>query len=100
MSDNPAQNQYKKGSLVLVQPMRYCMTFTEGDINNLAEEERSFATKITIKVLGYINGDGLNDPKPEVTTKENVVEIRMSRERAVLEDEIPWKKKDNKYRPI
>ena len=68
--------------------------------NNLAEEERSFATKITIKVLGYINGDGLNDPKPEVTTKENVVEIRMSRERAVLEDEIPWKKKDNKYRPI
>lgn len=68
--------------------------------NNLGEEERNFTTKITIKVLGYVNGDGLNDPKPEITTKENVVEIRMSRERAVLEDEIPWKKKDNKYRPI
>ncbi len=68
--------------------------------SNLGEEERNFTTKITIKVLGYINGDGLNDPKPEVTTKENVVEIRMSRERAVLEDEVPWILKDNKYRPI
>jgi hypothetical protein len=68
--------------------------------SNLGEEERSFTTKITIKVLGYINGDGINDPKPEITTKENVVEVKISRERAIADDEIPWKKKDNKYRSI
>jgi len=29
------KNQLKKGDLVLVQPMRYCYSFVEGDINNL-----------------------------------------------------------------
>ncbi len=29
----------KKGDLVLVQPMRYCYSFAEGDIENLSGEE-------------------------------------------------------------
>ena len=68
--------------------------------SNLGEEERSFMTKVTIKVLGYIMGDGLNDPKPNISTEENFVEIKISRERSLLDDEIPWKKKDKKYRAI
>jgi len=67
---------------------------------NLGEEERSFMTKITIKVLGYIMGDGINDPKPEISTEENIVEVKLSRERTILDDRVPWKKKNNKYRPI
>ena len=45
-------------------------------------------------------GDGLNDPKPSITTEENIVEVKISRERAVLDDKLPWKTKDNKYRSI
>jgi hypothetical protein len=69
--------------------------------NNLAsmgEEERTFQTKVDIKVLGYLNGEGINDPKPKITTRENLVEVRMSRERVIVGDEIPWKTKVNKYR--
>ena len=65
---------------------------------NMGEDERSFQTKIDIKVLGYLNGADINDPKPKVTTKENLVELRMSRERVIVGDTIPWKTKDNKYR--
>jgi hypothetical protein len=33
------QKQFKKGDLVLVQPMRYCYSFAEGGIENLSGEE-------------------------------------------------------------
>ncbi len=68
--------------------------------SNLAEEERSFMTKITIKVLGFVADSGVNDNVPKVVVKENFVEVKMSREKSMLEDELPWKKKDNKYRSI
>jgi hypothetical protein len=68
------------------------------NLANMAEDERSFLTKVDIKVLGYLNGDGPNDPKPKITKKENVVELRISRERVMVGDKIPWKTKDNKYR--
>ena len=67
---------------------------------NLGEEERSFMTSINVKVLGYVMGDGENDPLPTITTEENIVEVKISRERAVTQDEIPWLPKDNKYRSI
>ena len=67
---------------------------------NLGEDERSFKTSIDIKVLGYVMGDGENDPLPVITTEENIVEVKISRERAATEDEIPWLAKDNKYRGI
>ena len=65
---------------------------------NIGEEERMFETKVLIKVLGYLTGDGTNRDKPKVTKRETVVEIKISRERVVLGDELPWKKKNNKYR--
>tara|TARA_R100000030_G_scaffold98089_1_gene87667 strand:+ start:178 stop:1023 length:846 start_codon:yes stop_codon:yes gene_type:complete len=74
-------------------------TFNENqNSTNIGEEERMFETKITLKVLGYITGEGLNRNKPKVTRRETVVEIKISRERVVLNDELPWKKKNNKYR--
>ena len=65
---------------------------------NIGEEERMFETKVMIKVLGYLTGEGTNRDKPKVTKRETVVEIKISRERVVLGDELPWKKKNNKYR--
>ena len=66
--------------------------------SSLAEEERSFETKIDIKVIGYIIGEGKNHPRPKITIRENPVEIRVSRERVLLGDSRPWAKDDGKYR--
>ena len=69
------------------------------NLSALAQEERKFETKISIKVLGYITGDGsANQETPKVIKKETIVEVKIPRERVMLEDEIPWKKKNNKYR--
>ena len=65
---------------------------------NLAEEERKFETKVDVKVLGYLIGEGPNDPRPKVTIRENVVEVRVSKERVVIGDSRPWAKDDGKYR--
>ena len=64
---------------------------------NLGEEERMFETKISIKVLGHLMGEGINREKPKITIRENVVKVRISRERVVVGDKLPWKKKNNDY---
>jgi len=69
------------------------------NLNALGQDERKFETKISIKVLGYITGDGsANQETPKIVKKETIVEVKLPRERVMLEDEIPWKKKNNKYR--
>jgi hypothetical protein len=64
----------------------------------LNEDERMFETKVSIKVLGYLIGDGPNREKPQITIRENVVEVKISRERVIVGDKAPWKKKDKDYR--
>ena len=72
---------------------------SSNNLNTLAQEERKFETKVSIKVLGYITGDGSsNQETPKIVTKESIVEIKIPRERVVLGDELPWLKKNNKYR--
>ena len=69
-----------------------------GNKANLGEDERKFETKVDVKVLGYLIGEGPNDPRPKVTIRENQVEVRISRERVILGDSRPWAKDDGKYR--
>ncbi len=57
-----------------------------------------FETKITIKVLGYLIGEGVNRDKPQITIRENAVEVKISRERVITGDKVPWKKKNKDYR--
>ena len=72
---------------------------TSNNLSALGQDERKFETKVSIRVLGYITGDGdANQETPKVIKKETIVEIKLPRERVMLEDEIPWKKKNNKYR--
>lgn len=72
---------------------------TSNNLSALGQDERKFETKVSIRVLGYITGDGsMNQETPKVIKKETIVEIKLPRERVMLEDEIPWKKKNNKYR--
>ena len=72
---------------------------SSNNLNSLGQDERKFETKVSIKVLGYITGDGAsNEEQPKIIKKETIVEIKLPRERVILEDEIPWLKKNNKYR--
>jgi len=53
------------------------------NVGNLAEEARVFNSEITIKVLGYLIGEGENDDRPIVRVDENVVEITFPSESIV-----------------
>lgn len=63
----------------------------ESNVVNLGEDERYFETKVTIKVLGYLMGEGINREKPKVVVRENYVEVKMSRERVMVGDQLPWR---------
>tara|TARA_Y100000034_G_C6742239_1_gene329438 strand:- start:170 stop:763 length:594 start_codon:yes stop_codon:yes gene_type:complete len=67
-------------------------------VGSLGEGPRVFETKITIKVLGYLLDEGINNPKPSLSRRENRTRIRFTRERTMVGDKIPWKDKDNDYR--
>ena len=68
------------------------------NMSNLGEEERKFETKVEVKVLAYLIGEGPNDPRPKITVRENYVEVKISRERVITGDLRPWAKDDGKYR--
>mgnify|MGYP001246339274 CR=1 FL=1 len=70
------------------------------NLSNLGEDERSFQSKIDIKVLGYLLGDGVNEEVPAVIKKETVVEVKLVRERTIVGDEKPWVTDNKKYRDI
>ena len=65
---------------------------------NIGEDERMFETKITIKVLGYLIGEGYSRKRPQLARRENRAKIRFTGERRILGDKAPWKKKDKDYR--
>ena len=39
-------------------------------------EERKFETKVSIKVLGYLMGEGYSRKRPQIARRENQVKIR------------------------
>jgi hypothetical protein len=60
-----------------------------GQTNNVAdmgEEERSYETNIDLKILGYLMGEGVNDEKPKISIVENVVDVKIPRERVLVGD--------------
>ena len=64
---------------------------------NLGMAQRNYETTINIEVLGYLIGDGENQEKPKIVTRENAVEFKIGRERTILGD-IPDNIKDGFYR--
>jgi len=79
-------------------------TFIQGDLSisnntaNLGEDERMFQTKVDLKVLGYLLGDGINEEAPKFTTRETVVEVKLIRERTIVGDSKPWESDDDSFR--
>lgn len=57
------------------------------NVANLGEEMRMFSSDITIRVLGYLIGEGESDDRPLVRVDENVVELTYPQEGIVTEDD-------------
>ena len=65
---------------------------------DMVESELTYEAKISIKVLGYVLGSDKNDDRPKVAIKENVVDIKISRERTAVGDINPYLDTDEDYR--
>ena len=55
------------------------------NVATLGDSERTFETKIDIRVLGYLMGADKNDERPRVSFRENAVEVRIPREHVIFE---------------
>tara|TARA_Y100001938_G_scaffold151091_1_gene245890 strand:- start:18373 stop:19248 length:876 start_codon:yes stop_codon:yes gene_type:complete len=54
------------------------------NVSDLGEDLRLFETTITLRILGYLIGEGENDDRPIVRLDESVVEVTFPRESAVI----------------
>ena len=54
----------------------------ENNVSDLSEEVRMYKTTITIRVLGYLIGEGDNDDRKLIRVDENFVEVTFPRETA------------------
>ena len=60
----------------------------DNNISALDTDERTYQTKVDISVLGYLIGEDKNQAQPKVVIRENVVQVRVPRERRITEDEL------------
>ena len=67
------------------------------NVPTLGENERYFETSINIRVLGYLIGDGKNQIRPKIVSRENAVTVKIPREHVIFGDDRPWVKYDKKY---
>jgi hypothetical protein len=58
------------------------------NVASLGDDERTYNTKIEIRILGYLIGEGPNAERPKIVMRENAVEFRFPRERAMTQDEL------------
>jgi len=58
------------------------------NVANLGQDERTYNTKIDVKILGYLIGEATNAERPKVVMRENAVEFKFPRERALTQDEL------------
>ena len=70
---------------------------SDNTVADIGEGERNFQTKIEIKVLAALIGHGDNQEKPKVVVRENAVDVKLMRERVILQDEAE-NTVDKKYR--
>jgi hypothetical protein len=68
--------------------------FTQENISNLGDAERKYKTAITVKVLGYLIGEGNNEEQQSAEIVENAVELKLPKENIILTGEpIPKNKR-------
>ena len=55
------------------------------NLTNFSAEERKFETKITLRVVGYLIGEGNNGEKPFFAVRENVVDVKIPKEKVIVD---------------
>ena len=60
---------------------------SDSNVEDMGEDERMYEAEISIRVLAYLVGDGSNQEKPFVVKRQNAVEIKIPRERAMLNED-------------
>ena len=66
--------------------------FIQGDFGQtsnvaaLGDEERMYEVPMTIKILGYLIGEGPNRERPKISIRENAVEVKIPREKVIVGD--------------
>jgi hypothetical protein len=71
----------------------YNPEFNQEAVSDLGEEERKYKTTITVKVLGYLIGEGGNEEERNIDLHENAVEIKLPKEKIIIDGVEPKKKK-------
>ena len=71
----------------------------ENNAASLEEDERKYETKIDVKVVGYLMGEDSNEKRPKIVYRENVVEVKLPRERVILGDIPEHIDNEGFYRP-
>ena len=57
------------------------------NLDNMSEDERKFQTKIDVKVLGYLIGQGINEERPKVVRRETIATLSVAVESLLVEEE-------------
>ncbi len=60
----------------------------ESNVSEMGEEQRYYQTTFDVKVLAYLIGGDKNQETPKAVVRENVVEVKIGREKAVFDDSI------------
>lgn len=69
-------------------------SFEQESKSDLGEEERKYKATVSVKVLGYLIGEGNNQEKPQQIKQENAVEIKIPKENLAFIQEEPKKQKE------
>jgi hypothetical protein len=59
---------------------------SDSNVEDMGEDARMYESQISIRVLAYLVGEGANQEKPTVVRRENAVEIKIPRERTMLDE--------------
>ena len=71
---------------------------TNSNVSDLGEEERMYEVKFDVRVLAYLIGQEHNQQGPNINKEENVVKIRLPRERTIVQDSHPEEYKGQFYK--
>lgn len=58
----------------------------DNSVGKLGEDERQYNSTLPINVFGYLLGQGNNRAKPQFARRQNIVEVRLPRERVMVGD--------------
>lgn len=68
------------------------------NVSNMGDSERIYETAFNFEVLGYIIGESPNGDRPKVIKTQNAVEVKIPRERVILQEKPRYGKDKGFYR--